>query len=280
VQTTEMPASVARAPRVSVVIVAHNSLDDLRQCLTEFMPPEANSPELEVTVVDNASSDDIQEVVRREFPAARYLLNPQNEGFAKGANRGIRSSTGRHILVLNPDVRIRPDAIEKLSQRLDSEPRAGLLAPKLLNPDGSVQYSCRTFYDLKTLLLRRSPLRQIFPRHPAVRRHLMMDWDHATVRDVDWVIGGCVMLSREVLDEVGLFDERYFLYFEDVDFCYRLHRHGYAVLYEPGIAAIHEHKRASAGGVLKLAAWAHAVSMLRFFAKWGWRPHREPETAS
>jgi len=262
---------------VSIVLVVYRTPQLLRQCLASI---EAATPRLgyEVIVLDNAPLDPASERVaedwgRRVFGAAasrriQYRANRENLGFARAVNQGIRLARGRYYLVLNPDVEVRPGSIEALAGYLDATPEAGLVAPRLHDPDGSLQYSCRTFYTMPIFLLRRTFLGRLFPNARVIRDHLMRDFDHETTRDVDWCIGGSLMARREAVTDVGPMDERFFLYFEDVDWCYRMHQRGWRVVYHPSARMVHHYQRSSAGWKPSRGLWAHLASTVRFFEKW------------
>jgi hypothetical protein len=185
-------------------------------------------------------------------------------------NQALLAAAGRYVLILNPDIEVLPGSIDELATHLDRNPQTGIAGGKLLNPDGTLQYSCRTFYTLSTLLHRRTPIGKLFPNSRVVRDHLMMDWDHDSVREVDWMLGACLMVRRDAIREVGLMDERFFMYFEDVDWCYRMKQHGWQVVYVPAARMRHVHRRDSAkgGGLLNRRLMAHLNSMFRFFDKW------------
>jgi N-acetylglucosaminyl-diphospho-decaprenol L-rhamnosyltransferase len=251
---------------ISIIIVNYRTPDDLCRLL-ESLRRHAPSDPHETIVVDNASGDDSLDRALSLFPEIRAIRNPENRGFAAGVNRGIAEARGEVILLLNPDIQVLPGSIDQLHRFLVDHPRAGLVASRLLNPDGSLQHTCRRFYTLRTILLRRSFLGRLFPESRALKDHLMLDYDHREARVVDWVAGACMMVRREALDEVGPMDERYFMYFEDVDWCTRMHRRGWDVWYVPESEMIHGFRRASAGG-LNRAARVHAGSFLRFWEKW------------
>jgi hypothetical protein len=250
-------------------VVSYNTRDALRLCLAtiELSKP---SRSYEIIVVDNASRDGSAELVSREFPNAHLLANAENLGYSRAVNQAIQAARGRYILILNPDVEAFPGSIDALAEHLDESPDTGIAGGKLLNPDGTLQYSCRTFYTFATLLHRRTPLGGLFPNAKVVRDHLMMDWDHDSVREVDWMLGACMMVRAEAIRDVGLMDERFFMYFEDVDWCYRMKSHGWKVEYVPSAQMRHVHRRDSAkGGLFNVRLLAHLNSMFRFFDKWG-----------
>jgi N-acetylglucosaminyl-diphospho-decaprenol L-rhamnosyltransferase len=254
--------------RVSIVIVSYNTREFLRACLASIAghyPAALGS----VTVVDNASADGTVDALRSEFPEVRLIANDANLGYARAVNQGIRASETPYVLVLNPDIEVEQGSVENLVGFMDAHPEAGIAAPRLEYPDGTLQASCRTFYTLPVVLLRRTLLGKVFPHARAVREHLMLDWDHASDRVVDWVIGAAMMVRREAFERVGGMDERFFLYLEDVDWCSRMRKHGYAVYYVPGARMKHHHRRESAGLLPDRKFVAHLLSTFRYYDKWG-----------
>lgn len=229
---------------------------------------QAMDIEQEIIVIDNHSEDGTVEMVKGKFPGVCLLVNETNLGYARAVNQGIRIAKGEYILLLNPDIQIKGRAIQEMVRFMDENERTGIVGAKLLNPDGTVQYSCRTFYTFRTLLLRRTPMKKLFPNSPIIRDHLMMDWDHASVREVDWVLGACMLVRRKTLEDVGAMDERFFLYFEDVDWCYRMKKANWKVYYFPHAEMIHEHRRESAQGLAHPALFSHLRSLLHFYDKW------------
>jgi len=255
----------AGAAGVSVVIVSYNSRETIGECLASLRSATIG----EVVVVDNASSDGTPDLVRGRFPRVRVVANADNRGYARGVNQGIGLSSGRYVLVLNPDITVEDGAVETLVRFMDEHPDAGIGASRLVNPDGTLQYSCRRFYTLMTLILRRTPLGRLFRNSSAIADYLMLDYDHEESRPVDWVIGACMMVRREALRDIGLMDERFFLYFEDVDWCYRTWQAGRRVYYVPESVMRHRHVRASATLRPSRHVVAHAMSLFHFYEKWG-----------
>ncbi len=253
--------------RLGIVIVHYNTPADLARCLESLRSEAASCPH-EIVVVDNASTaPGLDEVIAR-FDEVRWLRNPVNVGYGRGCNQGLAILPADYHLILNPDIVVLPGALASLLAFADAHPRAGLIGPQLLNEDGTIQESCRRFYTFKTLLLRRTLLGKLFPRTETVRRHLMRDFDHASARPVDWVLGGCLLVRREARHRCGPMDERFFLYFEDVDWCYRMWQCGFEVLYFPDARFVHRHRRASAQGKLDRSFWLHLGSLIAFYEKW------------
>jgi len=253
--------------KLSIVIIHYDTSDDLERCLLSIRRHEPSCG-YGVIVVDNASTDPGLAAVREAHPDVRWIMNEKNVGYSRGVNLGIAAADADYYLVLNPDIVVRPGALDALLDHADRHPRGGLIGPQLLNEDGSVQDSCRRFYTLTTLMMRRTFLGKLFPKSDVVDRHLMRDFDHASNRSVDWVLGGCMLVRREALARVGPMDERFFLYFEDVDWCYRMGQAGWDVLYTPEASFIHRHRRDSAKGITGKSFWLHLGSLVSFFEKW------------
>jgi GT2 family glycosyltransferase len=231
---------------ISIIVVNYNTRDLLEECLTALF---SNAPAcgFEVLVVDNHSRDGSWALLEQRFPQCRVIGNRRNLGFARAANQAYQVSKGKYCLIMNPDLRVLPDSIQRLWEFMESTPDVGIAFPKLYNPDGSLQHSCRTFHTIGSIILRRTPLGKLFPNSTILREHLMTDWDHNTPREIDWALGGCMMVRREAVSDPQLFDERFFLYFEEVDLCYRMKKTPWKVIYNPGASMIHHHLRESAG---------------------------------
>lgn len=258
---------------ISIVILNYKTRGLLKQCLKGILLQRLPF-RYEIIVVDNNSGDGTDEMMRSEFRDVRFLQAGTNGGFAAGSNLGIRAASGRYLLVLNPDIAVLGNAIERMYHFMDANQKVGLCAPKLLNPDGSVQTSCREFPSILTILLRRSPLGSLPWAKKRLRKFLMLDWDHATNTPVDWVLGACMMVRRTALEKVGLMDERFFLYFEDVDWCRRFWQEGFPVYYLGAEAElVHYHQRLSAvnpglTGFLSYPTRVHMMSGIKYFSKY------------
>jgi len=254
-------------PDLSVVIVAYNCRDALADCLAS-LESEPCDLLLETIVVDNASRDGTAEMVRRRFERVRLIANDANRGFAAANNQGIDLASGRHILLLNPDTVVHGGAPAALVAALDADARLGVCGPQLLNADGSIQPSVRRFPTFAALLHQYTPLRVLGFLRGAYRRYKMKDFDFRTAADVDIVMGAAFCVPRRVLDEVGVLDERFFVYFEEMDFCRRVHRAGYRVRFEPAAKVTH------IGGVSAATATANLFfcrSLFRYVRKHnGW----------
>ena len=258
---------------LSVVIVNYRSGQLLNACL-EALFRDVDLKDIEVFVVNNDRAADLSSVQALRKPGVQTIQNGENVGFGAAANIGFKQSKGEFLLLLNPDVVVRPGAVQLLLEAMKSRPEVGIVLPQLRNPDGSLQFSCRRFYTWNALWMRRGPWRRL-ASHPAVRRHLMQDWDHASLAEVDWGLGAAMLVRRRAVPEAQLFDERFFLYFEDVDLCWRLHRAGWKVVYNPAAVMIHQHRRDSAQAGALLAKLCHLGSLMKFL--WKHRFRLRPE---
>ena len=224
---------------VSAVIVTYNSRDEIAACLDSFARHTSRDV-CEVVVVDNCSTDGTAGFVEASYPWVRLVRSRRNSGLSTGINAGVAASSGEFVAVINPDVRFERDVLSPLAAHLRAHGDVGVVAPKLLNDDGSLQLSCRAFPGYSTVLFNRySLLTRLLPGNRRSRAYLMSDFDHASIRDVDWVSGAALMFPRRVFDELGGWDAGFFLFNEDVDFCRRVHDAGYRVVYDPEVFVYH-----------------------------------------
>ncbi|MHB9035894.1 MAG: glycosyltransferase family 2 protein [Armatimonadota bacterium] len=256
---------------VTVSIVNWNTKDELRGCLGSVLMQDG-SVGFDVIVVDNASSDGTVEMVRSEFGSRVKLIeNTENLGFGTAHNQAIRESQGRYVLLLNPDCRmLEPQVLSKMAAYMDENPDVGMIGPKVLNPDGTVQYSARHFPTMFAAVFRHTIFGKLFPKNKFVREYLMTNWEHDQVTDVDWLSGSALMARRETFEQIGLLDERFFMYLEDVDWCRRAKMSGWRVVYFPMASVSHRIGAASDQNPIPMIKQHHA-SMLRYFLKYNSR---------
>ncbi len=251
---------------LSIVLVNYKMRDPLLACL-ESVAADAAGMAWEAVVVDNDSRDGSREAVARRFPAARYIANDRNLGYARAVNQGLAATTGRYALVMNPDCDVRPGALGALLRCLEARADAAVVGPKILDGAGKLEYSCRAFPDHSTLLFNRySLLTALFPRNPYSRRYLLLDWDHASAREVDWLSGACMMVRRRAVERVGPMDEQFFMFNEDVDWCRRFKLAGWKVVYEPAAVVVH-HIGASRSKVAPRVILERHRGMIHYFHK-------------
>jgi hypothetical protein len=217
---------------LSICIVNWNTRDLLKDCLDSiYADPQADT--WEVLVVDNASSDDSVALVERHFPQVDLIVSAQNLGFSGGNNLALQKAGGRYFLLLNTDTRVEPGALGALVDFMEAHPRAGAAGPKLLNADGSLQLSCGIAPSLWTLIIDKLLLHKLFPVFKLGR------WDHAEIRSVGWVTGACLLIRRQVVEQIGRLDTTFYMYYEDLDWCLRVGKGGWSVFYYPFSRVIH-----------------------------------------
>lgn len=246
-------------------MVTHEHAAYVDRCLAS-LAPDHHRARLEVLVFDNCSIDDS---ARRAagYPWVQVSVNGERHGFSYNHNQGLRRGRGRYALLLNPDTEVRPGAIDRLVAFMDANPDVGLAGPRLLNPDGSLQHSCRRFPTAASVVARRTPLRRFLRGSAANRQHLMVDVPHDRVADVDWMLGACLITRPEYLRTVGLLDEGFFLYVEDIDWAQRAHRAGWRVCYVPDAEVVHHHLARTDRVLFDRRTVFHLRGMWRYFRK-------------
>ena len=222
---------------LSVIIVNWNVKELLRECLNSIQG-QFGDLNGEVIVVDSASSDGSQAMVKEEFPWVRLIASDENLGYPRGNNLGITASSGRHVLILNPDTVLLNNTLPVMVDYLNNHIDVGVVGPQLLNPDGSVQSSRRRFPTLLTGLFESTWLEPLVP-DSLLSRYYVLDLPDDEENDVDWVTGACMMVPRRILDHVGLFDEAYFMYSEELDLCRRVCVAGWRIVYLPEAQVVH-----------------------------------------
>ncbi len=225
---------------VSVIIVNWNTRDILRDCL-ESVYDQTEGILFEVVVVDNASSDGSGEMVRVDFPQVVLIVNSDNRGFAAANNQGMCVARGRYVLLLNSDTVVLDGAIQKTIRFADQHPEAAVVGCKTFYPDGTLQRNCFRCPTIVNMFLSATYLNKLFPRSRFFGRERMTWWDLDEVREVEVVCGCFLLVRREAIDEVGLMDERYFVYGDEADWCYRFRKAGWKVMFTPEPQIIHYH---------------------------------------
>jgi GT2 family glycosyltransferase len=269
VTTTRLPGPTESHPapmELSTVIVNYRSREPLLQCLAA-LEADAGGLAHETVVVDNDPADGTLATLAREFPQVRGISNADNVGFARAVNQGIAATTGEFVMAMNPDCVLERGALAALLGYLRAHPRTGVVGPKILDSDGTLQFSARSFPDHLTFLFNRySLLTRLFPDNPYSRRYLLTDWDHASVREVDWLSGACMVVRRAAIDRVGALDEAFFMFNEDVDWCRRMKNAGWAVCYVPEARVVH-HIGASRRKVAPKVIVERHRGMIHYFHK-------------
>ncbi|MBN2620482.1 glycosyltransferase family 2 protein [candidate division WOR-3 bacterium] len=237
---TSLTIDVQEAMKLNIIIVNFNSGPYLHNCVTSLHAMNGALRDHDITVYDNGSHDHSFIQTAAGFPLLRYIRGTENRGFACAVNRVISMTRGEYILLLNPDVVVFPHAIETMIAFMDEHPLCGVVGAEILSPSGYRQPTCRTFPRSTNVLFgRRSLARRVFPNNPWTRTYLYSSLDYTKPQCVDFVEGSVMMLRRTALEDIGCFDEDFFLYLEDADVCYRMKKHGWETWWIPRAYAIH-----------------------------------------
>jgi GT2 family glycosyltransferase len=231
-------ADLESSPVLSIIIVNFNAEKLILRCL-QFVYETAGDLDCEVIVVDNASTDQSILTIQQNFPEVKLICNEENVGFAKANNQAAQVARGRYLLLLNSDAFVHGGAISMLVEYMVSNPDTGAASCRLVYEDGSLQRSCYSFPTPFTELWQTLWLDRLFPRSPIFGKFRMTYWGYDTYREVDWVMGAVMILRREVVERVGLFDEEYFMYSEEMDLCYRLKQAGWKIDFVPQATVTH-----------------------------------------
>ena len=264
--------------RLSVVFLNYNTRDLTRQALSSVLAA-AEGLEVEIFVVDNASADGSADMVAEEFPQVKLICNEANVGFAAGNNVALRQVAGEYALLINTDTIVRRDALRTMVEFLDAHPEAGACGCKILDPDGTLQLdSRRGFPTPLAAFCKMSGLSRLFPKHPLIAHYHMTYLDPEQTAEVEVLSGSCMMVRKAAMDQVGLLDEDYFMYGEDIDWCYRFHQAGWKIYYVPTTEIIHFRGESGRGTPLKILyrksqamsifVNKHMARRYRFFPLW------------
>ena len=238
------------APLLSVVVVTYNVRHLLAACLRSVLASKAPFP-FEVCVVDTGT-DGSAALVRGDFPEVQVIEAPHNPGFAGANNLGLRRSRGRYCLLLNPDTEVPPDALADTVAALEEDPAIGILGPKLVRADGSLDLACRrSFPTPRNALYHFLRLPRLFPRQPLFGEYNLTSRDPDEAYDVDAVTGAYMLMRRETLEQIGLLDETFWMYGEDLDLCWRSRARGWRTRYHPAVEVLHLKGQSSKGRSLR-----------------------------
>jgi len=259
---------------ISIIIVNYKSKGLALNCVKSILEADFGDLRYEIIVVDNNSGDALGEILAWQYPQVKFIQNKKNLGMGAGNNVGIKKAQGDYVVVMNPDTLAFKDTFTRLFDYMEINKEVGVVGPRQLNPDKTIQDSCYCWPSLLTPIYRRTPLGNFKFAQKDIDRYLMKDFDHKRESEVDWLLGSFLFCRKEALDQAGLFDERFFLYFEDTDLCQRFWQKGRKVIYYPQSQIIHNHVRASAEEpwykfFWNRAARHHVISWIKYLNKWG-----------
>ncbi len=251
---------------LSIITISTNEGHELRDCL-ESVEKGVGNLDIEHFVIDNGSSDETR-IIASRYPWVTLIRHDVKKGFSTNNNLAIAISRGRYILLLNPDTIVDMESLPFMIKFMDDHPDIGASSCKLINPDGSIQYTARMFPTPLAVLMRWAGFERLFPKSKTLTSYLMSDWDHETERDVDWILGAFLLVRREIVDQVGPLDTAFDpLYYEDIEWCYRIKKAGWRIRYIPYVKVVHLYDRESARSFFNKMTYIHLKNMLRFFWK-------------
>lgn len=272
----------------SIIIVSWKVKDLLKKCLRSIESARGDLT-LEIFVVDNDSQDGTVEMVKHDFPqvnpvkygeavnfskknlfnGVKLIASDKNFGFARANNLALKQATGEYALLLNPDTELKADTLSHALEFMKRSPDCGVLGPKMFYPDGSLQPSVRRFPTVWPILLMLLKLPKIFPHLKSIDRYLAVDFDYSKEQEVDQVMGAFMLMPKKVIEQVGLLDERFFVWFEEVDLCRRIKAAGFKIIYSPSVSIVHHGGKSFKQQAIISTQWRFFASALKYFLKHG-----------
>jgi len=258
---------------ISIIILNYKSKGFTLNCIKSVKEANFKDLKYEIIVVDNNSEDHLGEILAWQNPEIKFIQNKINLGMGTGNNVGLREANGKYIAVVNPDTLVFKDTFVKLHDFMEASPKVGIVGPLQYNPDKTIGDSCYRWHNLMTPIFRRTPFGKFKFAKQEIARYLMKDFDHQTTKEVDWLLGSFLFIRAQAIKQVGMFDERFFLYFEDTDLCRRFWQKNWQVVYYPEAKIIHNHLRQSAQAPWYKFLWdrttrAHIASWIKYLRKW------------
>ena len=263
--------------QLSISINSYKNPELLKLCI-DSIKKNISGIDYEIIVADSETQEETEMMMREEYPDVKFFPFRKNVGFQVLFKKGIVESSGKYILALNGDILVTKGSVEKLLDFIEKDPQIGIVGPKLLNFNNTLQSSCFRFYKIITIIYRRTLLKRFGFAKKHLDWFLMKDYDHVEPRNVDWLMGSALLFSRESAKKVGPMDHRFFMYMEDVDWCRRFWENNLRVVYQPQSLMLHYHGKGSdKGGLLRSLlfnkyTWIHIISAAKYFRKYWGKP--------
>ncbi|MFC1608580.1 glycosyltransferase family 2 protein [Patescibacteria group bacterium] len=264
--------------KLSIVVTSYKNPELLKVCI-DSIRNNVRSVEYELIVSDGETEEKTEMMMREDYPDVKFFPFEANVGFQALLKKGIEASSGEYLLLLNGDIVVKESSVESMMEFIESSPNVGMVGPRLLNFNETLQDSCFRFYKPMTIVYRRTFLKKFDFAKKHLDWFLMKDYDHKEAKDVDWLMGSSMLVSRRALDKVGLMDPRYFMYMEDVDWCRRFWENDFRVVYYPFATMLHYHGKGSGKGsvlhslLLNKLTWIHISSAIKYFFKFFGKPN-------
>jgi len=257
---------------VSIVIVSYKMKGLTLNCIKSIKEADWAGLNYEIIVVDNNSGEHLGDILAWQYPEIKFIQSSSNVGMGAGNNLGIARAQGKYVVVMNPDTIAMRDTFKTLYNYMEANPKVGVVGPKQFNPDKTVQNSSFRWHSILTPIWRRTFLGVRFGARD-MQRFSMSDFDKKSIREVDWLLGSFLFMRGSALKQVGGFDDRFFLYFEDTDLCRRFHLKNWQVVFNPETSIIHNHNRESARTpwykfFTSTTTRTHIASWFKYLIKW------------
>lgn len=257
---------------VSIVLITWK-MRDLLDKLLQSMHKYSADFTFELIIIDNNSQDGTIELIKEKYESAILIKNEKNKGVGPARNQGIRIAKGKYIMILDADMEFSDNSILHLFNFMEKNPQAGLIGCKLVDSNGQLQYSCKRFPKFSSMVYRRIEF-NFAKNSKSLNNHLMKDWDHNEIAEVDYVIGACQFIRKSVMDKVGLYDDAIFYGPEDMDMCIRIWRNGSKVFYYPFTCIYHHEQRITKKKLFSMITFKHMLGILYLFKKYNGRLSR------
>lgn len=269
-----MKADTEKIINVSIILISWKMKDLLKKCL-ESIYKFTDGICFEIILIDNNSLDGTSEMIKNEFPSIKLITNNRNKGVAPARNQGLKIAQGKYVLILDADMELTENSLLQLYNFMESNKSCGLVGCKLVDTDLALQYSCKRFPTITSLLSRRLEIFNFVKNSKTLNYHLMKDWNHKSIVEVDYVIGACQFFRKEIIDKIGYYDDKIFYGPEDLDFCLRIWRIGYKVCYYPLTSIIHYEQRITKKNLFSTISFKHFLGILYIFKKYNFSIKRQ-----
>lgn len=255
---------------ISIVIISWKMKELLQSCLRSIYK-YTSGVNLKTIVIDNNSLDGTSELIQNEFPEIILIKNKENRGVAPARNQGMTIASGKYVLILDADVELIENSILQLYEFMESNPDCGIVGSKLVSTDRQLQFSCKRFPNLLSFIFRRLEHFDIIKDSKTLRYHTMQDWNHKEIKEVDYLIGACQFIRGEVIKKIGMYDDKIFYGPEDIDFCLRIWKAGWSVMYNPNTQIVHHEQRITKKNIFSSISLKHFVGILYIYRKYNFK---------
>jgi N-acetylglucosaminyl-diphospho-decaprenol L-rhamnosyltransferase len=262
-----MSSTTVKMIDVSIVIISWKMKVLLEVCLKSIFQ-RTKDISFEIILIDNYSCDGTIEMIEEQYPEIKLIKNSENKGVAPARNQGLAIASGKYILILDADIELIENSIFQLFQFMENNPDCGIVGSKLVDFSLQLQYSCKRFPNLAALFFRRLERFELIKNSRILQDHIMREWDHCSIREVDYIIGACQFIRKVVIDKIGFYDDKIFYGPEDIDFCLRVWKAGWKVIYYPLTSIIHNEQRITKKKLVSAISYRHLLGIIYIYKKY------------